>query len=161
QGDGRWVNMVDSVRSALDLKNIPQNMDGNKFRVVYTGDCVTGSLLTSTAALTVYNAPVIGGQPVNISSCIGDDAEINVGVVGDNILYQWQTDNGVGIWSDVNGQTTSVLKLNDIELSQNLFKYRVYLTVPGGTCSLTSDESVLNVSYPPVANAGPDQYVTY
>ncbi|HEY0895713.1 MAG TPA: hypothetical protein VGE15_04115, partial [Sphingobacteriaceae bacterium] len=115
---------------------------GARYRVVVSRSC--GPSETSIEAnLTVTKPAVIQTQPGSIAACEDENVTFSVGATGDQITYQWQTNNGAASWTDINGASGATLTVPAV-LANTGFKYRVII---GSACGpVTSHEATLTVS---------------
>ena len=103
-----------------------------------------GNISTCTFTVTVRDGqlPVITGQPINITSCIGSN--IAFAVTSTNaVTYQWQQWNGTA-WVNIAGATASTLPINALTLAMNTNTYRV--NVIGLCTTVTSSAASLYVN---------------
>lgn len=91
------------------------------------------SAASASITVTVNPATTITTQPTSQSAGIGNSATFSVTANGAGLTYQWQqlsTANGA-VWTDISGATTASYTVNNAQLSQNGYKYRVNVT---GAC---------------------------
>jgi len=99
---------------------------------------------------TASQAPVITGQPSNVTVTVGNPASFSVTASGQAPLaYQWQR-NG----TDITGATASTYTIASPQLSDNGARFRCRVTNTLGTA--TSAEAVLTVT----ANTAPTASIT-
>ncbi len=120
--------------------------------VTYTVKDAAGNTTTCSFTVTVNDIwiPVISGQPVNQTVCVGTNAVFTVTAsvpAGNPLTYRWQTWNG-SAWVDISpAQTAATLTLNAVTFSMNTNSYRCILT---GRCSVvTSGFATLYVNQLP------------
>ncbi|MFN4246554.1 MAG: GEVED domain-containing protein [Flavipsychrobacter sp.] len=122
---------------SLSIANVNASMNGYQYQCVISGTC-TPSVVTNTATLTINTIPVITAAPVTTTVCEGTTANFNVAATGTGIGYQWQVDDGFGVYSNVtntgvySGATTTSLTITGVPNSLHSRAYRCVVT---GTCA--------------------------
>lgn len=117
----------------------------------------SNSTTDQTAAFDMPPAPVITGQPTDVSILGGQNATFtvvnNAALNGAIIIYQWQESTNGGVsYNDISnggvysGATTATLTLTNVPGSMNGYKYRCVLKE--GCNSTTSSVATLTVSVP-------------
>ncbi|MEO7445435.1 MAG: M36 family metallopeptidase [Ferruginibacter sp.] len=153
-GGSTWTNITGATAPSYTITGVTIAMNGNQYRVVVAGTCVTG--LNSNAATLTLNTPVaISSQPVNTQACVGSSAKISVAATGTTITYQWQESVNGGAWFNItnggtySGTNTNTLTISPVNAGLNGHSYRVI--VSGPPCgAVTSNEAILTVNADPV-----------
>jgi hypothetical protein len=82
--------MPGKTTSALHFDSAFLAMNNNQYRCIITSEC-NPTVITDAAVLTVKDEAVaIVTQPAYQFACMGDSARFTIGVVGNNLGYQWQ-----------------------------------------------------------------------
>jgi len=98
--------------------------------VIAVSDITNGLFL-----LKPHYEAFITQHPEDKSVCIGDQLELPIEVIGENLTYQWQINTGAG-FEDItdnvayNNMTTKILHFNVVKLTQNQYQYRCEITTP-------------------------------
>ena len=140
-----YSNIVGATTNTLNISGVSLSMNGNKYRLVVAG-CASTSLQSDAATLTVNAQAVVTSQPNNITSCVGNNASFSTTVSGSNLSYQWQVSTDGGItFSNIAGEVSATLQLNNITIDLNNNQYRVNIS---GDCtpSLVSSAATLSVN---------------
>ena len=125
-----------ATTATLTLSGIAAG-DAADYTVDVTGTC--GSVLSSSAALTINSATAISAQPSAVTQCAGTTANFSVTGSGQGTLtYQWRKDG-----SALNGETNSTLAVTNIA-TINAGQYSVIVT--GGCGNVTSSNALLTVN---------------
>lgn len=142
-----------------------QSLQNLKYRCVVSGTCAP-TVNSASATLTIIYPIAITTNPVDQTTCPGENAKFKTAASGTGVTYQWQVNkndgNGFvnltngGIYS---GVTMQELNLTAVTTAEDGYLYRCYIS---GTCPSIdySDFATLNVPEPvtivtaPVA-AGP------
>jgi len=104
---------------------------------------------------TVFQPPIITGDPANKTVPEGTATSFSVSATGTGLTYQWQeSDNGGSSWNSISetapysGTYTATLHINPVDQTMDGNLYRC---IVNGTCppSVTSDSALLHV-IPPV-----------
>ncbi|MBI1185587.1 PKD domain-containing protein, partial [bacterium] len=147
-----------ATTASLSITNVTSGMDGNKYRVIVSGDC-TPAKTSTTATLTVQTPPSVTTNPVSASICSSTDTSFNVVATGSALTYQWQVDAGSGYTNIANGgvysnTTTATLKLSSVPASYDGNKYRC--VVDNSSCNAaTSGSATLSILAQPKATSNP------
>jgi RHS repeat-associated protein len=138
------TNISGATGSCYTLTNVQPGQAGS-YSVVVSNSC--GSVTSTNAILTVNVAPVITGQPTNVTVCAGSAAGFCVMATGSSLNYQWQF-NG----TNISGATGSCYTLTNVQPNQA----GIYTVVVSNTCgSVTSTNAILTVNVPPVITGQP------
>lgn len=141
QVDGGWADMPGETGTTLTVSATMEN-SGSVYRCQVTSGY--GTVVESqSAALTVVDAPVITGQPENVSITEGEDASFTVTATGEGLKYQWQVYSS-GEWMNCAEGQTPTLTLNNVALADDGQTYRCVITSGYGT-TITSDTVTLTV----------------
>jgi len=139
--------------ATLTLNGVTAALNGNAYRVVIT-DTNSLSTTSTSATLTVNEAPTITAQPSNTAVNPGSDASFSVTATGsDPLTYQWQVDSGTG-FGDITAETSATLTLNGVTAPMNGNAYRVIIT-DTNSLSTTSTSATLTVNEAPTITAQP------
>lgn len=147
-GGVSYTNVAGGTAATLNLTNV-QAANAGLYQVIVTGQC--GTTTSAAVALTVNTAPAITTNPVNFSTCSGNNATFTVAATGSAVTYQWQeSTNGGGLYTNItnggiySGATTNTLILSGITATQSGYLYRCVAT---GTCApaATSTGALLTV----------------
>ena len=143
------TNISGATDSCYTLTNVQPSQAGN-YSVVVSNSC--GRVTSSNAVLTVNVAPVITGQPTNLTVCAGSAAGFCVTATGSPLNYQWQF-NG----TNISGATGSCYTLTNVQPSQA----GIYSVVVSNSCGwVTSSNAVLTVNVAPVITWQPINVTT-
>ena len=165
---GTWTNLVNGTllgtnfsgvtTPTLSITNAAALINNLNIRVIVTGTCAPAAT-SSTAIVTINNAPAVTGQPVNRTVCENGTTTYAVTATGTGLTYQWQENSGTGFVDIVNGgiysnATTATLTLTGIPIANNGYTYRC---VVSGTCTpaATSNAASLTVNALPAITTGP------
>lgn len=124
-----WTNIAGKTAATLDVV-VSDTNDGNKYRVVCSGDCntvtSTEATLTKKAVTSITTTP--GSQTVKV----GESATFTVVAAGYNLRYQWQkSTNGGSTYTNITNETAASLTF-EVNLGDDQNRYRVVVT---GDCS--------------------------
>jgi sortilin (neurotensin receptor 3)/immunoglobulin I-set domain protein len=138
-----WVAMLGANDTTLTFYATVAN-SGTLYRVLFTAPC--GAMYTSTATLTVDEAPSIIQNPVNATACSGDTAYFSVAASGLVQQVKWQK-SGDGIsYADIPSADALNLRLSSISGADDGSLYRAIVS---NICGIdTSQAATLNVSVP-------------
>lgn len=136
------VNITGATNSSYTINSVAVSDAGN-YDVVITGTCPP-AVISNAAVLTV-NPFAITTQPANQSVCPGSNATFTIAASGAGLTYQWQQSIGGNSFTDINGETGSVLTLTGIPVSFNGNQYRCVING-----SLNSNVATLTVYSSPV-----------
>jgi len=124
-----YINIPGEINSTLTLINVSSLQNGNKYRSVLSGNCVT---LYSNAATLTINIPVsFTTQPGNQGACSGSDISFNVIATGIGITYQWEVSINNGPWETLSNATpysevnSNILNITGVTTAMNGYRYRV------------------------------------
>lgn len=91
--------------------------------------------------------PIISEHPNSQFIDIGNDATFSVSATGVNLTYEWQVSTDAGFnWSNISGETTNTLVLNNVQYTQNNNYYRAI--VKNGNCQIVSYGAILTTPDP-------------
>ncbi|MFY0675210.1 MAG: PKD domain-containing protein [Bacteroidia bacterium] len=144
--------------ASLSITDATATMDGYEYRCFVSGNC-TPSATSSSATLSVEEAPVVTSNPSSTTVCVDDDPTFSVVATGDGLTYQWQEDQGSGFSNLSNGGvysnvTSSTLSITDAPVTMSGFSYRCVIS---GNCTpdATSGSATLTVQEAPVFTLNP------
>ncbi|SNS49590.1 choice-of-anchor B domain-containing protein [Ekhidna lutea] len=94
-------------------------------------------------------------QPTNVETCVGAHLDIPINVVGTNLEFQWQVDDGSGFkniddFERYKNTQTTMMHAHTLEQSQSGNQYRCIIS--NGESELTSDVMTLHVLDTPKAD---------
>jgi gliding motility-associated-like protein len=162
-----FVNVTDdavysgSTTGTLTISTVTDAMANHVFQCVLTAtdNCGNPSSLNSNQVPLNPGYPVaITTQPADAEACFGTGASFSVSATGTNLTYQWQesTDGGAN-FTNLNGETSATLQLNNLSIAANGYKYRVVIT---GSCSVeTSASATLTVADKAIITAQPENKI--
>jgi hypothetical protein len=130
--------------------------NGHRFRAVFTNTC--GTATSAAAILTVNTAPVVTGNPANVTVCAGTVVNFSAGATGSPVPgVQWQvsTDGGA-TFGDIPGATSSILSFA-AAAGQNGHRFRAVFANTCGTASTTA--AILTVNTAPVITVNPTDQI--
>lgn len=144
-GGTSYSNIGGATNATLTINGITASQNNYRYRVVISNACPS-SVTSEGAILTVTNPAAITAQPVNQVLCAGGNASFTVAASGTSNTYQWQvsTDGGA-TFTDLAGETTSTLTLNNVAAGQNNNQYHVVIS-SCGPAGLTSSNVTLTVN---------------
>jgi hypothetical protein len=138
------------TNATMNITGVTAGLNGYQYRCVVTGACPPATSVNSgSATLTVVSPPVVTANPINDTTCVGDNASFSVTATGTSLNYQWQVNQGFGffnimpsaIYSNV---TTSTLNITGATAGMNNYQYRCVVSRPG-CASVNSGSAVLLV----------------
>jgi hypothetical protein len=136
-GGGTFSDVAGATSTTLGFTTAA-SQNGNQYRAVFTNSA--GSAATTAATLTVTSAPVISGQPSNVTITTGQWASFSVTATGVGTLtYQWQKLVG-GNWvavsdgGDITGSQSPSLNFS-ATAGGDFGQYRVLVSNGGTTIS--------------------------
>ncbi len=150
-GGGNYTALADggsisgSQTNTLTISNVAANQTNNLYRAAFTNTC--GVVNSNSGLLTVNVAPVVTTSPVSIDTCAGSTVMFTAAATATPAATtQWQVMAGTtGTWTDINGETGSVLTLNNITLAQNGTRYRALFTNACGTSATAVATLTINL----------------
>ena len=99
-----------------------------------------------TVTVTVQSPIVYTTQPANRTACQNGSVTFTAAATGTITTTQWQVStNGGTTWTDIAGATTTTLTLNNVQPSQNGYRYRLVLT-NAGCGAVNSNAAILTVN---------------
>jgi uncharacterized repeat protein (TIGR01451 family) len=125
-GGTTFSNIPGATTSTLTINAATVSQNNYRYRLIVSNACPSSD--TSVAAiLTVSNPSTIGTQPLPQTICSGSNANFSITTTGGTpSSYQWQVSNDGGVtFTDLAGQNTSSLALNNVAVSLNNNRYRV------------------------------------
>lgn len=143
-GGSTFADIAGATTGTLTLASVPFASNGNKYRAIVTS--CSGAVNTNAGTLTVNESATITTQPVNITTCAGDNAVFTVATAGPGVTYQWQVStNGGTTFTDLTGETSATLTLSAVNAGLNNNQYRVVI---GNSCvsGLNSNAASLTIS---------------
>ena len=156
--NGVTWNNVSPVNNTGTLNIIAPTvaMNGNKYRLMATGDCNPSGVSSDVVTLSVNTSVTLTSDPVDVIGCLGSAAVFSVTATGSSISYQWQVSVAGGPWVDLinaapySGVNTNTLTVASQGSSLNGNRYR--LNASGAPCGgvVTSASALLDVRALPV-----------
>jgi hypothetical protein len=144
-------NINGATNSNLNVNNVMGSMNGNQYKALILSSCSSSAISTDVATLTILDAALIIQQPADFNGCAGTNASFTANATGNNVSYQWQVSiNGGVTFTDIAGETSSTLTLNNITTAMNNNKYKVL--VNANPCGNVSSLATLHVLASPVVN---------
>lgn len=139
-----WTNVANQTTNSLAIV-VSDTTNGNKYRVVCTGDCNT---VTSSEATLIKKTPTaITTTPGSQTVKVGDSATFAVVAVGHNLNYQWQrSTNGGANYTNLVGETAASLTF-EVNLGDDQNRYRVVIV--GDCATVVSAGAVLTAVIAP------------
>ena len=157
QSGDTWVDLSGETAAALSILATLAD-DGSVYRCVIK-DAISGkqpdgyTLTSDPAALTVEGAPVITGQPQDVTTEAGKTAVFTVTATGEGLTYQWQQQVDGG-WADMSGETGTTLTVSATpENSGSVYRCRV---TSGYGTMVESQPAALAVDGAPVITGQPE-----
>lgn len=112
---------------------------------VLTGIAADTTVVVNKVTTPVVTAPIITGQPQNVSVQEGQKATFSVTATGDNLSYQWQTNRNDGNgFVNLSGATSASYMTSTVDMDCNGFKYQCIVSNEGG--SVTTNIATLTVT---------------
>ncbi len=148
--------LLNQTNSAVTLANV-QLTNAGMYSVIITN--TSGSVTSSFASLTVWQAPVITNQPVSVTNVAGANGAFNVVAGGvPTLTYQWIFNTNTTLISSTNASLT----LTGIRASQ-AGAYAVVITNSAGSVTSSVANLVITNPVPPIVttptkNAGLFQF---
>jgi hypothetical protein len=146
-GGGTFSDVAGATSTTLSFTTAA-SLNGNQYRAVFTNSA--GSATTTAATLTVTSAPVISGQPSNVTITTGQWASFSVTATGAGTrTYQWQKLVG-GNWvavsdgGDITGSQSPTLNFS-ATAGGDFGQYRVLVSNGGGT-TISNAATLANAS---------------
>ncbi len=101
----------------------------------------------TTITVTVNLPVVFTTQPVNKTTCNGDNATFTVAATGTIQTYQWQvsTDGGT-VWTNITGANTATYTASNVQTAMNNYKYRCAISSVG--CGVSNSNAATLVVNP-------------
>ena len=107
-----------------------------------------------TVTVTVQAPIVYTTQPANRTACQNGSVTFTAAATGTVTTTQWQVStNGGTTWTDIAGATTTTLTLNNVQPSQNNYRYRLVLS-NAGCGAVASAAATLTVNPLPTVSLG-------
>lgn len=140
--------------NTLRITNVPDTLDGGRFRVILNGICDT--LVSNELELEVEPIPYVGRSPQDITTKQGTNVTFTVEATSAGARYIWQVATPEGSFVNVNdggvyqGVRTDRLLVRGASRAFDGFKFRCVILSPQ-MCNApgdTSDFAVLTVEQP-------------
>ena len=144
-----FTNISGATSSSLNIANVTTSMNNYQYRSIVNSSCSSTGTASDAATLTVLTEAQITVQPVNFSGCANASASFTTSITGNNLSYQWQvsTDGGA-TYTNITGETSATLVLNNITTAMNNNRYRV--VAGANPCGVTTNAALLNVLPSPI-----------
>lgn len=134
-GGATFTDISGATSSSLTIANVTAAVNNNQYRLIANSSVCAGSIISNAVSLTVSDNPVIATQPANINVCPGSNGSISVTASGTSLTYQWQVSNNGGTtFTDITGETSSTISLNNLTAADDGKIYRVVIS---SACSVT------------------------
>lgn len=151
--------------STLNIKNVSPAMNGYQYRCYIQGTCYAGYSDTSTLFVNSTTTFTITSQPTpNISVCVGDNPNFTVTAIGTGQTYQWQSDNGTGVYTNItdnltySGSQNSVLNIANISNTFSGYQYKCIVS-NSGSCYVSSSIAKVTVNSAPTIISSPENVI--
>ncbi len=156
-GSGNYTNLTNNaiyqgVNTATLLINNSSGLDGFRYRCQVIAPCLPSPGFTNYATLNVTTTgSSILDHPDSLTVCNGTAAAFSVTAGGTGITYQWQVDNGFGVYSNLSnggqytGVNTATLQLSFTNTAMDGYRYRCKV----GNCEY-SNSALLIVNGEPI-----------
>lgn len=150
-GNG-WGNVTNNsiydgtTTDSLTLINVNTSYHNFWYRCIAINGC-NDTTYSDSAVLKVGSNVAITTQPSAVTICDSTNTIFSIQATGNNIIYQWQLNDGTG-WVDINntsiysGATSDTLLLTAARTSNDGYKYRCKVT---DVCTVISDSATLSV----------------
>ncbi|MFQ4149302.1 carbohydrate binding domain-containing protein [Arthrobacter sp. LAPM80] len=150
---GVWTDIAAKQGTALTVPAVTAAMNGTQYRALINGPA--GQVASKPATLTVaapLGAPVITGQPDDVSATAGDAAAFTSAATANPVAtVQWESSTDGTVWKAIDGATEGTLSIVDLGTKQDGMKFRAVFSNALG--SVTSMVATLKVDA--AATAGP------
>ncbi|WP_396190084.1 beta strand repeat-containing protein, partial [Flavobacterium sp.] len=138
-----WTDMANENGSSLVLSGLSATDTGKQYRCVLNN----GAVNSDAATLTVFDAIVIGTQPVSQTVCSNAaSVTFTSAATGSGVAYKWQVSTNGTAWSDIAGATAATYTINTPGVSLNNNQYRVIVSGTAPCSEVTSDAATLTVN---------------
>ncbi len=150
-----FSDITGATNPTLTLNNVTNVQNNNQYHVVVS-TCTPGGLISSNVILTVNSPASIATQPVNTSACPNGNASFNANCIGTSLTYQWQVSiDGGNNYTDITGETNSILNLTNVTSLMDNYKYRVLVNSTACPGEVISNEALLTISNSAVITTQP------
>ncbi|MGB0428823.1 MAG: PKD domain-containing protein [Bacteroidia bacterium] len=148
----------DVQTNTLTVSGVSASMHKYIYRCVVSGTC-NPSATSINDTLFVLEAPIVTTDPSDATICEGTNTSFTVAATGDNLVYQWQEDDGTGyanlsdggVYSGTDGTTLSITGA-----TSGMDGYKYKCVVDNSACTEDiSAEATLNVQATPTVTADP------
>jgi len=141
-GGINFTNISGATSSTLTINAVTPSMNGNMYRVIVDNTC-GGSTTSSSALLTTGTPASFTTQPQSATVCEGSNVQFSAAASGTVASYQWQVSiDGGNSFTDLTGQTSATMVLNNVSSSMNNNQYQLIITgcnqstIPSSAASL-------------------------
>jgi hypothetical protein len=143
-GGTTWTDILNETSASLSLSGLTLSDSAKQYRCQLNSGAVT----SNAAVLTVYDPPVIGTQPSNLTVCSNaTSGNFTVAATGSNLSYQWQRSIDAGAtWSNISGATTATLSFTSYTTAMDGYQYKVIVSGSSPCSAATSNVATLNVT---------------
>ncbi|HXB16197.1 MAG TPA: IPT/TIG domain-containing protein [Solirubrobacteraceae bacterium] len=123
-GGATYTEISGAKNPTLKVTNVTKEMDGWKYRVVFTG--FGGAVTSESATLHVVEPPVIEAEPQNATVKEGETATFHTAARGSpSPTVQWEVStNGGSTFEPVPGATKETLTVASVTIAMDGYKYR-------------------------------------
>ena len=150
----QWLKNTAPIPGATKARTLTlasvADADAAAYSVIITN--AAGSVTSSSASLSVLDAPLITSQPIGLTNLAGTSAIFTVTATGASSLsYQWVKDgtNALGDGANISGSGTARLTLSNV-LGADAANYTAVISNAAG--SVTSEPALLAVLDPIITN---------
>jgi len=155
-GGVTYTDIPGATSATLDLTAVTASMNNNSYRVRISSSSCPATVTSSSALLIVNNNAIITSQPTANSTCPGSNTLFTVTASGTGLTYQWQVStNGGTTFSDISGETSASLNINNVLSTMNGNLYRCVITSACSSTGINSNAVVLDVLSASAINAQP------
>ena len=138
-------NISGSTSSTLTISPANLNDASTNYNVVVAGAC-SESATPLSAALIVFDAPIIVAQPASQVPCAGTSTSFSVAAAGIGLTYQWRIGAvNLANGGDISGATSAKLTINNVNSSDVATNYNVVITSACSIGRITSADASLEL----------------
>lgn len=138
--DGIWLDIEGGDGASCRIANVGLEDAGQYRCVVSNGG---GFVVSNTANLQVLRSAQIDAELGDADVYSGDDAFFEVIATGDNLAYQWQLSKNMSSWTNLKGETSSVLKIENVGLKDGGIFYRCKVSNAGAAAYSNAAELIV------------------
>ena len=122
--DLTWSALTGETSATLTVANVAAELNDTRYRCIATNS--EGNATSNEVTITIKpEKPVFTLQPVNAKVDLGGNVTFTVAVKGfPTPKLQWESLNFMGTWSVMNGETSTNLGINNVNIAHALIAYR-------------------------------------